>query len=130
MPDTTSWQDLARQFRELDAPLGAARLERQWDDDTEEWRVAGKVDLETSRRFRALAAKAGAALPGVTAADAEMSWFRMMWERGGPHAPPVVGLMSMHGRASSGHVSVGRIEHPARVAADLAEQLARGQAGR
>ncbi len=124
MPDATAWQDLAREFRELDAPLGAARLERQWNDESEEWRIAGKVDLETSRRFRALAARAGEALPPADDAAGEHRWFRLMWERGGPHAPPVVGLMSMHGRASAGHVSVGRIEHPGRVAADLAAQLA------
>lgn len=118
------WTDLARDFRDLDAAMGEARLERQWDDVNEEWRVAGRHDLESARRFRAVASRAGELLGGE--GTAEGRWFRHLWEQGGPHAPPLVGMVSMHGRASSGMVSVGRIEHPARLSASLAERLAAG----
>ena len=119
-----SWAGLAQEFRALDAPLGESRLERQWDDASEEWRISGRADLETTRRFREAAARAGALLDAAAGEKAESVWFRHLWEQGGPHAPPMVGMMSMHGRASAGHVSIGRIQHPARVSADLAAKLA------
>ena len=119
-----SWTALAGDFRDLDTAMGEARLERQWDDSSEEWRVAGRHDLDAARRFRAAASRAGELLPGDGTAEAR--WFRLLWEKGGPHAPPVVGMMSMHGRGSGGFVSVGRIEHPARISAMLAERLAGG----
>ena len=124
MADAQTWSGLVQEFRALDAAMGEARLERQWDDTSEEWRVAGRHDLDAARRFRAAAARAGELLGGDAEGTAEARWFLHLWEQGGPHAPPVIGMMSMHGRASGGFVSVGRIEHPARISASLAGKRA------
>ena len=123
----STWQDLQRQFAELESALATARLERQWSDESEEWRIGGRYDLEAARRFRAVAAQAGQLMEGmpdlpdtVREAANENRWFRALWEMAGPHAPPLVGMMSMAGRSSSGIVSVGRIANPASVSAQLA----------
>ena len=126
----STWDDVQRRFAALQPPLEQAKLERQWSEDSEEWRIGGRHDLEAARSFRAVAADAGSLLDGVPdlpeavrGARPEHRWFMALWEMAGPHAPPVVGMMSMAGRASSGVVSVGRIEKPAAASAALAARL-------
>jgi hypothetical protein len=124
----SSWALLEEQFRELEPLMPRARLERQWNDASDEWRLAGMVDLAAARRFRELAQAAGALLPesqvplpaAVSAEpDPTTRWYRALWQMTGPHEPPIVGLMSMHGK-SADPVQLGRIEQPARGSADLA----------
>jgi hypothetical protein len=126
----STWQELQRQFEELETALPNVRLERQWTDDAEEWRLGGRYDLESAKRFRAVAADAGTLMEGLTDlppsvrdATTENRWFRALWEMAGPHAPPVIGMMSMAGRNSSGIVSVARIPSPAALSAKLAARL-------
>ena len=126
----STWHEIAERFAALEAPLAGAKLERQWTDDAEEWRLGGRYDLDAARRFRAVAADASPLLeqltdlpPSVLEAQNENRWFRALWELTGPHAAPVVGLMSMAARKSSGVVSVGRIEEPARRSVALATRF-------
>lgn len=127
----SSWQELAQQFGELEPAMENARLERQWDERSDDWSLAGGVNLEAARRFHALAASAGSLLADLAAdvppevaaeTDPETRWFRALWHMGGPHDPPVVGMMSLHGGAA-GQVSSGRVRRPARASAALALRL-------
>lgn len=129
------WAGLEQQFRELEPLMPRARLERQWNEDSDEWRLAGMVDLAAARRFTALAQEAGALLPEskvelpaniAAEPDPTTRWYRALWQMTGPHEPPIVGLMSMHG-TSAGPVQLGRVERPALASAGLAAQC--GAAG-
>ncbi len=134
----SSWHDVERQFRDLETALEQSRLERQWNTASEEWRLGGRMDIEAAKRFHAAAgaagallADAGAAIPDevTSAPDAETRWFRALWLMGGPHDPPVVGMMSMHGTASGGPVSLGRVRKPAHASAVLARRFQAGTPG-
>ena len=134
----SSWGEVERQFSELALGMERAILERQWDETSEEWRLAGSVALAAANSFRLVASSAGALLTGAGAVvppevaeetDAQQRWFRALWFMAGPHEAPVVGLMSLHGRASAGPVSVGRIRRPAHLSAALALRLHSGAPG-
>ena len=128
----SSWGEVERQFRTLEPAMERTVLERQWDEVSEEWRMAGVVELAVASRFRLAAEAAGALLrdaaaiapPEVAAEEnPQHRWFRALWFMAGPHDPPVVGLMSLHGSAASGTVSVGRVRRPAHLSAALALRL-------
>jgi hypothetical protein len=124
----SSWPDLEAQFQKLAPSMEKTMLEHQWDEASDDWRLGGRVDLEAAKRFRLLAAEAGALLQGsgmvvpaevASEADPATRWFRALWHMAGPHDAPVVGMMSQHGR-SAGPVSVGRVRRPAHTSAALA----------
>jgi hypothetical protein len=124
----SSWHDLEAQFHQLESSMEKARLEHQRDEASEDWRVGGKVDLEVAKRFRLLAAEAGALLEGsgvvvptevASETDPATRWFRALWHMAGPHDAPIVGLMSQYG-GSAGPVSTALVRRPAHVSAALA----------
>lgn len=124
----SSWRDLEAQFHQLEPSMEKARLEHQWDEASEDWRLGGNVDLEAARRFHLLAAEAGALLkgsgvvvPGEVASETDPTrrWFRALWHMAGPHDAPIVGLMSQYG-GSSGPVTTTRVQRPAHASAALA----------
>ena len=128
------WNAVEQLFRELEPVLEQSRLERQWDELTEEWRLGGRMDLDAARRFRAAAAEGGRLLDGhpdvpasvLAVTEPENRWFRALWEMAGPHATPVAGMMSMHGKAG-GAVTLGRIARPAHLSSKLAARLGAGK---
>ena len=124
----SSWPDLEAQFHQLEPAMEKVRLEHQWDDASDDWRLGGSVNLETGKRFRLLAAEAGALLeasgikvPAEVASETDPTkrWFRALWHMAGPHDAPIVGMMSQHG-GSRGPVSIGRVQRPAHTSAALA----------
>jgi hypothetical protein len=132
----SSWSELEVRFHQLEPSMEQAKLERQWDSATEDWRLGGKVDLVAGRQFREVSAAAGALLEGSGVAmpadvasepDPLRRWFRALWFMAGPHDPPITGMMSLYG-GTGGSVSVGRVERPAHASAALAHtfQASRG----
>ncbi|MFI5279685.1 MAG: hypothetical protein ACHQU1_04255 [Gemmatimonadales bacterium] len=123
-----SWRDLEAQFHQLEPLMEKSRLEHQWDETSDVWRIGGAADLEAVKRFRVLAAEAGTRIgssgvvvPAAVAAEKDPAnlWFSALWHMAGPHDEPIVGLMSLHGGAG-GPVSTARIKQPARASATLA----------
>jgi hypothetical protein len=126
-----SWRELEAQFAEIAASLQDVRLERQWNDRSEEWKLAGSVPLDAAAKFRAAARVAGALLaePGhqvpaevAQETDAERRWYRALWLLAGPHDAPLSGLMSHYG-GSGGPILVGRVRKPADASALLAQRF-------
>jgi hypothetical protein len=127
----SSWRDLEAQFHQLEPSMEKARLEHQWDEASDVWRIGGSVDLESAKQFRLLAAQAGALLGGsgkvmppevAAETDPANRWFSALWHMAGPHDAPIVGMMSQHGK-SAGPVSSARVKQPAHASAALALRL-------
>jgi hypothetical protein len=126
-----TWRDLQAQFRQLEPLMEKARLEHQWNATSDDWRIGGSVDLESAKRFRALAAEAGdllrssgAQAPADVAAEADAArrWYLALWHMAGPHDAPIVGMMSSYAGAG-GQTSTARIKQPARGSAALARRF-------
>jgi hypothetical protein len=124
----SAWRDLEAQFHQLEPSMEKARLEHQKEEASERWQLGGTVDLDAAKRFRVLAAEAGALLessavvvPAEVASETDPAkrWFRALWHMAGPHDAPIAGLMSQHGR-SAGRVSTGQVRRPAHTSAALA----------
>ncbi len=127
----SAWRDLEAQFQKLEPSMEKARLEHQWNMTSDDWRVGGSVDLESAKRFRALAAEAGALLVSAGATvpkdvaaeqDPARRWYLALWHMAGPHDAPIVGMMSSYAGAG-GQTSTARIKLPAKSSAALAHRL-------
>jgi hypothetical protein len=128
----SSWQDLEQQFRDLESTMQHSRLDRHWDEATEQWRLAGGADPLVERRFAALAALAGklltqanpSAVPAEVAEETDPArrWYGALWHLGGPHEPPLVGQLTRDGQPE-GYIFVGSIDRPAHASSVLALRL-------
>ena len=131
-----SWEELRRDFRDLEEPLKLARLDSQSGSDGEYWRLAGvHQDAAVSRRFEALAGLAGRNLrlslgaderhkePIFKGEDPALWWYRALKE---------IGKYSRFSGAThtldeqdrrSGSIVLGSIDQPAQASATFCLEL-------
>lgn len=126
------WSDIQRQFEELADRLSGSRLDRQWDEgELERWHLAGGVASADRQRFEALASLAGTYLEDFAsdlpaevrgAREPILRWYRAMWYMQGPDEPPLIASITKDGQ-HVGHMFAGRLNAPARMAANLALRM-------
>ena len=87
----TSWMEIEKQFRELETALQYSRVDGQWGDAGEYWRIAGTDDPYSRKRFEAVARIAGEKLRSVLEkskdtredllleADPVRLWYKGIW---------------------------------------------------
>ena len=87
----SNWLELEQRFLEMVQPMRGARVDRQWGAEGEYWRLAAWNDLESKKRFEALAEIAGQKLSEVDLSNEEncaeitqendfvIRWYRAIW---------------------------------------------------
>jgi hypothetical protein len=81
-----SWKELEEEFSKLKGPLQSSRIDVQWGDSGEHWRIAGSMDKTVLQRFKQLACIAGEKLLEVDQVknykeiinenDPEIRWYK------------------------------------------------------
>jgi predicted nucleotide-binding protein len=131
----SSWIELEAQFSELRTTLQFSRLEIQWGDAGEHWRIAGGADRHVVRRFEALSRVAGMKLidegPPLGAEidhepDPLTRWYRALRHASGLFRAGTYAQQLGTDGQPSGFIFTGSIDRIAEASAVLCVELAAG----
>ncbi len=128
-----SWRQLESDFRQLQPAMEFVRLDAQWGDAGEYWRLAGGGNRLVQERFTALAELAGKKLLTLSAnqipdevtaePDHVHRWFKALWRMGGFMETDIPARMLNDDGSFAGHIFGGTIRDPAEASAVLCLRL-------
>lgn len=130
-----SWTELEAQFSELRTTLQFSRLDIQWGDAGEHWRIAGGADRHIVRRFEALARVAGTKLinEGVILGvdidhepDALTRWYKALRHASGLFRAGTYAQQLTTDGQPGGFIFTGSVDRIAEASAVLCVELAAG----
>ncbi len=132
-----TWEDLERRFRALEGSLRFARLDAQWGDGGEYWRVAGTADRSLARQLAAVAFMAGQKLDDTLKAaddpkvaivleekDPTIRWYKALQHLGGDFKFENYGYLQNNQKETVGTIFTGTVNEPAAASATLCLEYA------
>lgn len=126
-----SWFDFEERFRKIAPLLQYLRIDFQWGDAGEYWRLCGMQSNALNRQFDALAELAGQALIkaaktypellSVVSKDEETKyiWYRYLKEQSGEFRLGLYGIQSDENGNDAGNIYAGSISNIAEVSANV-----------
>jgi|GEM_PF-535374 len=125
----TNWKEYEKQFKELSLSLRNSRLDIQWGDSGEHFRIAGADNRLARQRFEILARKAGDKLMNLkhiqsysdiyNENDALKRWYKALWKLEDNLEEFSSGVMKDENDNVVGHVFFGTIKEFVEVSANL-----------
>lgn len=125
----TSWEEYEKQFKELSLSLRNSRLDIQWGDSGEHFRIAGSDNKLALQRFEILARKAGDKLNNIkhiqnypdihNENDTLRKWYKALWKLGDNLEEHSFGVMKDKDNNEIGYIYFGTINEFVEVSAIL-----------
>lgn len=115
----TNWNDYENKFSEIAPSFKYSRLDIQWGDSGEHFRIAGGADKLAIQRFELLAQKAGEELTRLNNIQEYLylmdernpltRWYKALWKLGDNFDFGFVGNMLNENKETVGHIMTGSI---------------------
>ncbi|PQP80726.1 hypothetical protein C0Q44_26220 [Paenibacillus sp. PCH8] len=117
----STWNELEKQFKELAPSFQFSRLDIQWGDSGEHFRIAGTTDRLSVERFEILAQIAGSKLNNsvysqeypeiMDETNALFRWYKALWKIGNNLEFGFMGNMMNDEEEVIGNIYTGTIQH-------------------